>query len=96
MRYFKILLLIVGLLQSNYGLAYDFRASGYFFDIISGKKEVILHSVNGKQALMYSGDVTIPVVVKDYCYNICNVVGICGYAFAASSITSIKIPNMIK
>lgn len=92
----RIWLLIAFILSCYKISAYDFQVDGLYYNIISGTNEVYVKPANGKVAMKYTGEITIPETVNDYNGNVYTVVGIGESAFAASSITSIKLPNTLR
>ena len=97
MRYFKILLLsLIGLLQFNFGYAYDFEVDGIYYNRISGssnKVEVTCISSNHSQ-VSYRGQLFIPetVVFQGKTYS---VISIGDWACYGDPITFIYIPPSI-
>ena len=94
--FYRVCLLIVCFIYSSVINAYDFQVDGLYYEIIKGTNEVFIHPANGKIQMKYSGDITIPESVSDYDGNVYTIVGIGEYAFAASSITSISLPQTIR
>ena len=91
------LLLALFVMVNGVSHAYDFQSSeGLFFDIISGTNEVFVHPGNGGLAKNYQGEITVPQIVLDGSGNAYTVVGIGDYAFTASRITSVSLPNTIR